>query len=106
MSIVMNLNIQITSIIYIFLNSMGDAWENYVNRYEPGNYANHYELEHSNLQSQKFHELCIFYTLKWWSCEQESVYYTYRRWAGKTSYVHLAPEHEYRTKHVMKAHKN
>ncbi len=24
-----------------------------------------------------------------------------RHWAGKTSYVHLAPEHEYRTKHLM-----
>ena len=30
----------------------------------------------------------------------------YRRWAGKTSHMHLAPEHEYRTKHLMKAHKN
>ncbi len=30
----------------------------------------------------------------------------YRRWAGKTSYVHLAPEHEYRYKHLMKAYKN
>ncbi len=26
-----------------------------------------------------------------------------RRWAGKTSYVHLAPEYEYRAKHLMKA---
>ncbi len=32
--------------------------------------------------------------------------FQYRRWAGKTSYVHFAPEHEYRTKHLMKAHKN
>ncbi len=30
----------------------------------------------------------------------------YRRWAGKASYVHLAPEHEYRAKRLMKAHKN
>ncbi len=30
----------------------------------------------------------------------------YRRWAGKTSYVHLAPEYEYRYKHLMKAYKN
>ncbi len=30
----------------------------------------------------------------------------YRRWAGKTSYVHLAPEYEYRHKHLMKAYKN
>ncbi len=28
-----------------------------------------------------------------------------RRWAGKTSYVHLAPESEYRVKHLMKAYK-
>ncbi len=34
------------------------------------------------------------------------VLFLYRRWAGKTSYVHLAPEHEYRTKHLMKAYKN
>ncbi len=34
-------------------------------------------------------------------------HYKHRRWAGKTSYyVHLAPEHEYRTKHLMKANKN
>ncbi len=30
---------------------------------------------------------------------------TYRRWAGKTSCVHLAPEYEYRVKHLMKAYK-
>ncbi len=29
----------------------------------------------------------------------------FRRWAGKTSYVHLAPEYEYRVKHLMKAYK-
>ncbi len=29
----------------------------------------------------------------------------YRRWAGKTSYVHLAPEYDYRVKHLMKAYK-
>ncbi len=28
------------------------------------------------------------------------------RWAGKTSYVHLATKHEYRAKYLMKAHKN
>ncbi len=30
----------------------------------------------------------------------------FRRWAGKTSYVHLAHEYEYRAKHLAKAHKN
>ncbi len=30
----------------------------------------------------------------------------YRRWAGKTSYVHLAHEYEYRAKHPVKANKN
>ena len=30
----------------------------------------------------------------------------YRRWAGKTSCVHLAPEYEYSYKHLMKAFKN
>ncbi len=25
--------------------------------------------------------------------------FKYRRWAGKTSYVHLAPEHEFTIKH-------
>ncbi len=29
-----------------------------------------------------------------------------RRWAEKTSCVHLAPEYEYRYKHLMKAYKN
>ncbi len=29
----------------------------------------------------------------------------YRRWAGKTSYAHLALEYEYRVKHLMKAYK-
>ncbi len=31
---------------------------------------------------------------------------TLRRWAGKTSYVHLAPEYEYRYKRLIKAYKN
>ncbi len=30
----------------------------------------------------------------------------YHRWAGKTLYMHLAPEYEYRAKHLMKTHKN
>ncbi len=38
--------------------------------------------------------------------EHERMSLTYRRWAGKTSYVHLAPEYEYRYKHLMKAYKN
>ncbi len=29
----------------------------------------------------------------------------HRLWAGKTSYVHLAPEYKYRVKHLMKAYK-
>ncbi len=30
---------------------------------------------------------------------------THRCWAGKTSYAHLAPEYEYKVKHLMKAYK-
>ncbi len=37
------------------------------------------------------------------TCAASKVYY--RRWAGKTSYVHLAPEYEYKVKHLMKDYK-
>ncbi len=40
-----------------------------------------------------------------WRDESESIWklvttYAHRRWAGKTSHVHLAPEHVFTIKHL------
>ena len=55
-------------------------------------------------QVKSLHPTCRHWCLSY-ICSSENISLKslapYRRWAGKTSFVHLAPEHEYRAKHLM-----